>query len=275
MNMSFKRNDIQEFVEYDNGCLEKEKWPSYKAKLNTWSVSEDNISKLQNCRESDIISYFFKAAQTFIQAIDEIKNKRFAWSIIKLYYSSFYLLRCDILRSNYIMVRCGSFFYGKIIIGQSLIPFRKNNVRGDHQFTISLAEKLYEDGDVNDPLLDNKIDDLTSYTWLMKNRERVNYQMKNFSDPYSDVLTAHFESYFKESKISELLKFYASNTDYSVCFDVDHAALSIPFKKLQSTFIYIKENLSLTDKEFRKMVDLKWTLENLGINTDEIEQMIK
>lgn len=272
--MSFKRNDIQEFVEYDNGCLDKEKWPSYKANLIAWPISENNFSKLQRCKESDIISYFFKAAQTFIQAIDEIKNKRYAWSIIKLYYSSFYLLRCDILRSNYIMVRCGAFFYGKIEIGQSLIQFRKKNIRGDHQFTIALAEKLYEEGEVFDPILDNKIDDLTSYTWLLKNRERVNYQMKNFSDPYSDSITTHFDSYFKESKISDLLMFYARNNDYSICFDVEHAILAIPFKKLQVTFKFIKGSLSLTDKEYRKMVDLKWTLENLGIETNEFEKII-
>ena len=189
-----------------------------------------------------------------------------------MYYSSFYLIRCDILKSNHITVRCGAFYYGKIEIGQSLIQFRKNKVRGDHQLTIALAEKLHEDGEVFDPILDNKISDMTSYTWLMKNRERVNYQMKNFSDPYSDLITAHFESYFKESKISDLLEFYARNNDYSVCFDVEHAILSIPFKKLQVIFKFIKDNLSLTDKELRKMVDLKRTLENLGVKTNDLEK---
>lgn len=273
--MSFKRNDIQELVEYENGCFEKEKWPSYKTKLNAWVISHANILKIQRCKESDIISYFFKAAQTFIQAIDEIKNQRYAWSIIKLYYASFYLLRCDILRSNHIMVRCGSFFYGKIEVGQNLNQFRRNNVRGDHQFTIALAERLYDLGEIVDPILDNKIDDMTSYTWLLKNRERVNYQMKNFTDPYTDIITAHFEPYFKKSKISELLEFYAINNDYSVCFDVDHAILSIPFKKLQNTFIFIKKYLTLTNNELRKMVDLKWTLENIGINTTEFEKFTK
>lgn len=273
--MSFKRNDIQEYVEFEIGCLAKEKWPSYRATLINWTISSKSVSKLERCKESDIISYFFKAAQTFIQAIDEIKKKRYAWSIIKLYYSAFFLLRCDILRSNHIMVRCGALFYGKIEEGQRLIQFKKSNIRGDHQFTIALAEKLYEDGDLIDPILDNKIDDLTSYVWLMKNRERVNYQMKNFSDPYADTIMSHFDSYFRDSKITELLQFYAKNSDYSICFDLDHAVLSIPFKKLQDTFTYIRANLLLTDKEYRKMIDLKWTLEKLDIYTDDIEKLTR
>lgn len=275
MNMSFKRNEIQELVEYKIGCSDKEKWPSYRPKLVKWVISSDNLLELETCRDSDIISYFFKATQTFIQAIDEIKSKRYAWSVIKLYYSAFFLLRSDILRSNYIMIRCGAFFYGKLQEGQNIIQFKKNNIRGDHQFTIALAEKLYDDGELADPILDNKIDELTSYIWLMKNRERVNYQMKNFTDPYSDAATAYVEPYFRESKISELLIFYANNTDYSVCFDVHHAMLSIPFKKLQETFRYIKNNLALTDKEHRKMIDLKWTLEKLGISTHDIRNLTK
>ena len=81
--MSFKRNDIQEYVEFEFGCLDKEKWPSYKAKLVEWTISSDNLPKLERCKKSDIISYFFKATQTFIQAIDEIKNNRYG----KLYCS--------------------------------------------------------------------------------------------------------------------------------------------------------------------------------------------
>ena len=88
MNMSFKRNDVQEYIEAALHCSNIEQWASYKSTLEQWEVNASNIVAIKQCVKSDICSYFFKAFQSFVQALHEIDNKKYAWSIVKLYYSS-------------------------------------------------------------------------------------------------------------------------------------------------------------------------------------------
>ncbi|WP_346857193.1 hypothetical protein [uncultured Draconibacterium sp.] len=268
--MSFKRNDLQEYIEYEQGCFDLNQWKTYKPSLINWQISQSNISNIQRCVDSDIQSYYFKALQSIGQALDEIRKQKFAWSIVKLYYSTFYLLRCDILLSGFIMVRCGGLYYSEIKVGERLKLYQKNNLRGDHQYTIALANHLYDNGDFSDPILGNKIDGENAYLWLLKNRERVNYQMKDFSDPYPDRIISHIYSYFKEENLSRLLDFYASNTDYSVCFTKDHSVLSIPIKKLIDVHKKIMSNTNFDDVHSRKLASLNHLLRNLNISKSEL-----
>lgn len=133
MSMNFKRNDVQEFIETELRCFDLEAWPSYKSALENWRVTASNIEMIKVCAKSDINSYFFKALQSFVQALHEIDRKKYAWSIVKLYYTIFYLLRCEILLSNHIMVRCKTLYYVKINIGEKPILFNSTKFKGDHQ----------------------------------------------------------------------------------------------------------------------------------------------
>jgi hypothetical protein len=155
--MSFKRNDVQEFIEGELRCFDVENWPSYKSALERWEITASNMRQIQVCVKSDIQSYFFKAFQSFVQALHEIDNKKYAWSIVKLYYTVFYLLRCEILLSNHIFVRCKTLYYGKVNVGEKLSPLNSTKFKGDHQLTIALGEKLYTLSELIDPILGNKI----------------------------------------------------------------------------------------------------------------------
>lgn len=113
MSMSFKRNDIQEFIEYDIGCMDLSKWRNYCTNLEKWEITSSNIARLINCKNSDIQSYYIKAVQTFSQALNNIDSQNFSWAIVKIYYSMFYLLRCEILLANYVLVKNGTLFLQK------------------------------------------------------------------------------------------------------------------------------------------------------------------
>lgn len=255
MNMSFKRNDVQEFIEAELGCFDITHWASYKSALEQWEITASNIGKIQTCINSDVQSYFFKAFQSFVQAIHEIDNKRYAWSIVKLYYTVFYLLRCEILLSNHIIVRCKTLYYAKVNVGERVSSFNPNKFKGDHQLTIALGEKLYTSSELIDPILGNKINGENAYMWFMSNRDRVNYQMKDFSDPVCDSSLSHIISYFDNKEIVNLFSFYNTKTDYSICFDVDHALLAIPYMKLVSVYKRVSNTLIITDESKQKFIE--------------------
>lgn len=275
MSMSFKRNDVQEFIETEVGCFDIEQWASYKSALEQWEITSSNIVKVKECAKSDINSYFFKAFQSFAQALHEIDNKKYAWSIVKLYYTIFYLLRCEILLSDYIIIRCKTLYYAKINIGEKPTPFNPNKFKGDHQLTIALEEKLYNLSELTDPILGNKINGENAYMWFMSNRDRVNYQMKDFSDPICDVFLSHVISYFDNKELLKLFQFYNTKTDYSVCFDTDHTLLSIPYKKLISVYKRISATMIITPESKQKLIETRKLLFDLGLKKTDIKTLLQ
>lgn len=271
--MNFKRNDVQEYIEIELHCFDIENWGSYKSALEQWEINAANIQYIKQCIKSDIFSYFMKAFQSFVQALHEIGDKKYAWSIVKLYYSAFYLLRCEILLSNYIIVRCKSLYYVKVVIGEKPIHFNSRKFKGDHQLTIALEEKLYNQAELIDPILGNKINNENVYMWFMKQRDRVNYQMKDFSDPCCDLVLSHVISYFHNKELVKLFEFYNSKSDYSICFDIDHTIISVPYKKLISIYKKIRSEFAVTPDIKDKFIETIKLLYDIGISKKDIVRL--
>ena len=267
MSTNFSRNDVQVYVENAQNCYDKERWSNYKQTFESWQISYNDILPLKNCLESDLTSYFFKAFESFSQALIDIKNHKSSWAIVKLYYSTFYLLRCDILLSNHLIIRCKGMYYSEIIQGKQFIPFVKGKVRGDHQLTIALLKDLHDKGKVIDPILDNELEDVDAYTWLMSNRERINYQQKNFAEPGIDNTLTHINVYFEHNNVNELFEFYNSK-DYSICFDLDHSVLSIPYKKMIQIWKKSNGRIDLTGYQLKKIAYCIRDLRTLNINRE-------
>ena len=125
MNISFKRNDVQLYIEYAQNCYDVEQWGSYKKKFLEWKIEDKDVIPLNSCRESDITTYFFKALESFLLAVEDLHCGKQSWAIVKLYYSIFYLLRCDILLAGHLIVRNGALYYTKLKIDESFVPFNK------------------------------------------------------------------------------------------------------------------------------------------------------
>jgi len=225
------------------------------------------------CIQSDIQSYYFKGLQTLIQALHEINQQKFAWSIVKLYYSTFYLLRCDILLSNHILVKCQTLYYCKPIKDIKFSKFT-GKTRGDHQNTIVFAEKLYKESELNDPIFGNYIDDQNPYLWLLQQRERVNYRLKDFSDPMHDEVFDHTITYFKENDLFNLFLFYQNDKEYTSCFDTDHSILAIPLKKLFQISSKIKKRMPNSEIDIKKVANCSRMLKDLNIGKQEILSLL-
>lgn len=274
MNMSFKRHDVQEFIEYDLGCFNLTNWKNYQPSLLSFTVDTNKKNQLSNCIESDAISYFYKSIYSFIQALNNIHQNNFNWSIVQLYYCCFYAIRADILLSNHCIVRCSGLYIAENQIGENFKPVRINNTRGDHQLSIALLKKLKNEHKLNDEILDIDLEGTDAYTWLMKHREKTNYQLKNFTDPEIDELFQHLYTYFKTKNLFELFNFYNS-ADYSICFDLDHSILSIPFKKIMQVKNKINTKYQLNTQENRKHYSyLKNRLLELGLSKNNIKSFI-
>ena len=126
---------------------------------------------------------------------------------------------------------------------------------------------------MSDPILDNQIGDLDPYNWYMRHRERINYSQKNFSEPETDICFIHLESYFKDKKVIELLKFYNSK-DYSICFDTDHSILSIPFKKIKQIIYKSQGKIYLSRFNCKKVIFHLTELKSFGIQKSDLISLI-
>ncbi|MBX2974742.1 MAG: hypothetical protein KF721_01320 [Ignavibacteriaceae bacterium] len=272
MSISFKRNEIQIYIENAQNCFDVEKWSSYRQVFANWKIQEKDIIPLENCRDSDITSYFFKALESFLLAIKDLHSSKQSWSIVKLYYSLFYLIRCDILLSNYLLVRNGALFIIKLKEDEVFTPFKKKT-QSDHKLSIAILKFLKEKGELADPILDNTIDQLDPYTWYMKHRERINYTQKCFVEPETDLCFSHLEQYFQNKKVIELFKFY-NTKDYSICFDTDHSILSIPFKKLMQIIEKGRDKIDIDKANLKKIVFHLKELKTCGLSKSELLKLI-
>lgn len=271
--MNFKRHDVQEYIEYDLGCLDLNNWKSYLPSLLVFTVDSSKKIKLENCIESDIQSYFFKSIYSFVQALSNIQRNNYNWSIVQLYYACFYAIRADVLLSNHCLVRCNGLYMTENQIGEKFQSVRFGNTRGDHQMAIALLKKLKNDHKITDEILDVELEGTDAYSWLMKHRERSNYQTKDFTDPRADELFIHVDNYFQTNTVYELLDFY-NNEDYNICFDIDHAAISIPYKKIMQIRNKILAKGYSTSDSIRHYPYLKKTLLELGLTKQNIKDLL-
>lgn len=232
MNMSFSRNCVQAYIENRLGCNDLHKWSSYKSKLEKHILDTDDENKLTEHCFSDALSYYVKAVISFCEALYGLKKKRSSWAVVKFYYSVFYLIRADILLENHFLIRCSGFYYSRVKNNETMKQYKKNNVRGDHQLTTYFYNKLHQDRINIDPLQDGIIDEQLPYLWLMTQREKINYQSKDFSDPEIIECLANPFSYIEEGKEEYLFNMYLASENYTYCFDEEHACIAIPFCKI-------------------------------------------
>jgi hypothetical protein len=99
--------------------------------------------------------------------------------------------------------------------------------------------------------------------------------MKDFSDPVCDVSLSHVISYFDDKDLLKLFEFYNSKTDYSICFDVDHALLAIPYMKLVSVYKRISCMMVITEESKRKLIETSKLLFDLGLKKTDISNIIR
>lgn len=274
--MSFKRNDIQEYIESKCGCTDITKWSSYKQKLRELNLSANEVLSIQPQIKNDAVSYWLKAIHSFTQALEGISIGNSAWSIVKLYYSVFYCLRGELLSNSHLLIRNQSLFYLNLNAGTQFSEFKLGKLRGDHQLTIGYYLKLVNDGIITDLVSSNQIDGISPYEWMLKQRERVNYQMQRFPDPRIDELIEKTYEAISHKNLDAIFKQIDSsfNTDGIYLFDKDYSIIAIPFYKLQILLKHIQKfqlDIPTITTELGRAINI---ISHYNISTDILDKII-
>ena len=274
--MSFKRNDIQEYIESKCGCTDITKWSSYKQKLRELNLSANEVLSIQPQIKNDAVSYWLKAIHSFTQALEGISIGNSAWSIVKLYYSVFYCLRGELLSNSHLLIRNQSLFYLNLNAGTQFSEFKLGKLRGDHQLTIGYYLKFVNDGIIADLVSSNQIDGISPYEWMLKQRERVNYQMQRFPDPRIDELIEKTYEAISHKNLDAIFKLIDSsfNTDGIYLFDKDYSIIAIPFYKLQILLKHIQKfqlDIPTITTELGRAINI---ISHYNISTDILDKII-
>ncbi len=238
--MNSKRKRTQLFFEDYYNCTENpSKW--INCDFHNYVVVDKDLIHLRSLAQADSKNYFFNGLLTFSEAVNGLKEGNYSWSVIKFYYSVYYLLRASMYINKIIFIHKIGIYRLELKKGSK--PLKKNNRKynSDHKGTINHYIDLYSNSDI---LLSNKIEDTQTYEWLMDKREYVNYRISKFSEPgdynfYSYYLANNFKKNYKDLIIDEI------EDDYINCFQPETGLLAIPVKRLLATFKEVVEDLEL------------------------------
>ena len=269
--MNFERHGVQRYFEGLLGCTDVTHFKSYKSALAAYTLSANDVAAIAPLLVQDADALYIKALQTFSQALAGMHCKEFAWTIVKMYYSVFYAMRCELHASSVVAVKNGSIFYTSNIVGAT---FNSIQEKGSHQTYIKLRKTLPASVISHDTLLDNDIEaGVDVYSWMCTNRERVNYHSKHFADPEpDDVLTKVYNNYVLTHKLTDLLNVYESDLLY--CFDTDHATISVPYRKLRICRDLLRGRAVKSGSEQIKLDNVRAQLLSLGIDSSVVERLM-
>lgn len=166
------------------------------------------------------------------------------------------------------LVRNGALVKLNIKTDTQFSKYNGGKARGDHLLTIKLYSELVANGEISDVISSNTIDGDSPYTWMLKQRERVNYQMQNFPDPAIDPLLIKTVESMRDSKLDELVSLIIQSPDNVMLFDVDYSMISIPsfkLKLLHDKFIFQNCDLTAFGVELKQIRNV---LTSVGLSED-------
>ena len=269
--MNFERHGVQRYFESQLGCTDITQWKSYKSSLAAYTLSVADVTAIMPLLLQDSVALYSKAIQTFSQSLAGLQRKEFAWTVVKMYYSVFYAMRCELHASAVLAVRNGSIFYTTNVVGASFSSIQE---KGSHQTYIKLRKTLPASVISHDTLLDNDIEaGVDVYSWMCTNRERVNYHSKHFADPEpDDVLTKIYNDYVLTNKITHLLNLYESDLLY--CFDTDHATVAVPYKKLRICRDLLYGRATKETSEQTQLDSVRSQLLAIGVENSVVDRLM-
>jgi len=222
---NFDRQEVQLFIEKTIGCAGPENLKENREAFLNFKVTTSNIATLEKLVEHDATCLFEKGIQSCLQGVEDLLKGYEAWAIVKLYYASYYLLRCKLAMSDISIIRNQQIYTLNIKRDSKPKKFRLNS---DHKATIALFKREFEGVDI---FSTQSIDDNYPFDWLASMREWVNYRARNFPEPFN-------KTYFYQTSIlsiEEQISIYLGDTTPHYCFDSDYACLALPIKHAQLT----------------------------------------
>lgn len=267
--MNFNRYRVQSAIEQELGCIDLIKWNSYVQKFREYELTEQVSERLLIELKKDSADIYFKAIFSLADSINGISHGRHSWSVIKIYYATFFFLRCYFATEKHAFLKNKGIYTLKIEKGE--VPRRRDSgcylsekVSGDHKTTIFSFINSFKDEDI---LLSNTIEGKSIYEWLMDIRNQVNYRERAFTEPDGQYF---YHDLFDNNKLKAQVEKYLKDEDYVYCFDKDHCSLAAPLKLA----LIVKEKLydfidfePLASEQRRELDRL---LNSLGLDNSQI-----
>lgn len=238
--MNFDRFRTQVAVELDLGCTDLSLWSTnFNQTFIDFVIDQERKDTLLQELKDDALDMYFKGVHSISNAIFNISEGNHSWSVVKLYYATFYLMRCSLATRGIAFLKNKNIYSLEMKIGEKPVKRNKGrlngvNVSGDHKSTI----KAYVDiVGQNDVLQTNTIDGKLVYEWMMELRNQVNYRERVFHEP--DM--KHFpDTLFDNNTVKSQIETYLNDENLVYCFDETHCCIAAPLKLLS----VVKEELT-------------------------------
>lgn len=223
MPPAYQLRDVQEVCE-----LEFNLSTLTRAQIVNTQLPVALIPKFQKAAANDFRSFYFRGVLSFLEALKGLAEERCSWATVKLYYSLYYLLRCELLVRGHDLVRSGSsLFFISLSAGKNFIAMQTSN---DHKTTLREYIALFNK---TDPLLSNSVGTVNAYQWVEDKRVRVNYKEWSFSEPnIPDFWRVPFTKGFSDATIKDTVQHYLDDIALKDTLLEDHAIFGVPVQKL-------------------------------------------
>lgn len=211
-------------------------------RLSVPPLNQIQAAHLSIILQQDAEKYYYCALVSFAEAVRGCKASAWSWSIIKLYYSSFFAARallaleniavCFIGKSEKHIIAKPNEILTKFPKQKFTTTARNTNEKKQINGTHGAVMYLFEETFINERLLSQDIDQLYPSEWLVRERETANYRTDYFKDPFPPKCMDFISLHGPET----LIPVYDQDENLLYTFDESHAILSYPSKLLKHTF---------------------------------------
>jgi hypothetical protein len=219
-----------------------------KERFLKFTATHRNLNLIRDLQRTDAICLFQKGIQSYFQGVEDLLTGYEAWATVKLYYSTYYFLRCELAINGFSILRCPDICVFTSRVGEKPTLLAKKNRNNDHKSTIEIFSSKFSQSDV---LLSQNIGSQTSYEWLSGMREWANYRSSNFPEVVD-------KGYFCSPSvftIEEQITLFLNDDDYVYCFDQNFACLALPSKRAQLTAKNFRTADLSVSKRFKKFME--------------------
>lgn len=236
--MSFERYRAQVCFESFFGCQNFEAFVNISPEeIEKFVIDKNQAFSLSNSLKLDACDFYFKGCQSLTESLMNHSQRLFSWAIIKGYYSVFYMIKADFALRDFALIRHRCIYYLKATETHSPITkgrkgSNRANYSGDHKSALNYYKDMFSGSDI---LLSQQIDEMSAYQWLMKKREQINYQERNFREPYYPEFLEHINKRIVSNEFLNLIEEVKSDDKYLLTFQPEYAPIAIPLKRAMLT----------------------------------------
>ncbi len=247
MTINSERFKLQQLVELSIGCANHKELSKYKADLESFTISQNDLVKFENALREDSGNTLYKGVISLLEALASISDGHQSWAIVKLYYASFYFLRVLFGARGFGLIKCkGEIYILKIEPGhkpsrQTGKKFNGQDTRGDHKTTIYIFEKVVGVGDL---LLSNTIQDESVLEFMMNSREAVHYRHPTFSEPAFDFFD---NTILSDEGLAKWIEDYVRDPTGVFLFLDQHSCIATPLYLLKKVRSELSARLNFND----------------------------